>query len=114
MSHNKYQGYYCLSWTSWLLLILSLGLVAFGYVLETKTIPIPIDGIERYASAIETCGGVLAVWSFLGICSICGGCLIYFHAIASCLLSIVFLVLGGLLIYIGFLTVSDYYSSLYG
>lgn len=101
MSHNKYQGYYCLSWTSWILFLLSLGVVAVGVVIEQSSTVLPIEGIERYGVAIRVGGILLSVWSFLGICSVCGGCLIYFHAIASSIFSIIFLLLAGGAFYFG-------------
>lgn len=96
MSHDKYRGYYCLSWTCWIFIVLALGIIGVGFVAEFKPDLIPVVGLERYSFWIKVLGGVLAAWAFLGVCSSCGGCLIFFFSIASGILAVTFLVLGGI------------------
>lgn len=80
--------------------MLALAIVGLGFGIQADAGLIFISGIERYAWWIKMLGIVLASWAFLGVCSSCGGCLIYFFSIASGILCVTFFVLGiGTLLY---------------
>ena len=93
MSYNKYKGYYCLSWTSWILFILGGVIVGFGYLVERNPDLMADIHFHTYAGLVKFGGSVIAVWGFLGIISVCGGCILYLYSIVSVLFSVIFLTL---------------------
>ena len=74
--------------------MLAIAIVGIGFGIEADAGLILISGIERYSFWIKVFGIILASWAFLGVCSSCGGCLIYLFSIASGILCVTFLVLG--------------------
>ena len=57
--------------------MLAIAIVGIGFGIEADAGLILISGIERYSFWIKVFGIILASWAFLGVCSSCGGCLIY-------------------------------------
>ena len=74
--------------------MLAIAIVGIGFGIEADAGLILISGIERYSFWIKVFGIILASWAILGVCSSCGGCLIYLFSIASGILCVTFLVLG--------------------
>lgn len=93
MSYNKYKGYYCLSWTSWIICILGGLVIGFGYLCEKNQDLMANIHLHTYAGLMKFGGSVLVGWGFLGAISICGGCILYLYSIVSVLFSVIFLTL---------------------
>ncbi|KAK8805177.1 hypothetical protein WA588_000120, partial [Blastocystis sp. NMH] len=93
MSYNKYKGYYCLSWTSWILFILGGLTIGFGYLCERNPDLMATIHLHTYSDLMKYGGSVIAFWGFFGIISVCGGCILYLYSIVSVLFSVIFLTL---------------------
>lgn len=93
MSEDKSCAKRCMVVMNSILLVIALVLMGSAWFISSSTDP-AVQAISGYCTFIGVVAIIIAVFAMVGFCASCGGCFLFFYAIAMNILSFICAVLA--------------------